>query len=66
MDPFTAIGLASNILSFIDFSAQLINGAREIYDSTSGTTEDNKSREAIVSEMNNFSQIGRASCRERV
>jgi hypothetical protein len=55
MDPFTAIGLASNILSFIDFSAQLINGAREIYDSTAGTTEDNKSREAIVSEMKIFS-----------
>ena len=55
MDPFTAIGLASNILSFIDFSAQLINGAQEIYDSASGTTGGNKSREAIVSEMNNFS-----------
>jgi hypothetical protein len=55
MDPLTAIGLASNILSFIDFSAQLINGAREIYDSTTGATEDNKSREAIVSEMKKFS-----------
>jgi len=54
MDPFTAIGLASNILSFIDFSAQLINGAREIYDSTTGTTEDNKSRESIVNEMKFF------------
>jgi hypothetical protein len=55
MDPLTAIGLTSNILSFIDFSAQLINGAQEIYDSTAGTTEDNKGREAIVREMKNFS-----------
>jgi hypothetical protein len=55
MDPFAAIGLASSILSFIDFSAELITGALEIYGSGSGTTEEGRSREAIVSEMKKFS-----------
>jgi hypothetical protein len=51
MDPFAAIGLASNIVQFVDYSTKLINGARDIYDSASGMTEENKSLESIVSEM---------------
>lgn len=55
MDPLTAIGLVSNILQFLDFSAKLISGAQEIYASPSGETKANKSLEAIVSEMKTFS-----------
>jgi hypothetical protein len=55
MDPFTAIGLASSIVQFVDYSTKLINGAREIYDSASGMTEENKSLESIVSEMKELS-----------
>jgi hypothetical protein len=55
MDPFAAIGLASNIISFVDYSTKIVNGAREIYDSTSGMTQENKSLESIVSEMKELS-----------
>jgi hypothetical protein len=33
MDPFTALGLAGNILQFVDFSCELISKSREIYNS---------------------------------
>ena len=55
MDPLTAIGLASSIVQFVDFSTKLIHGAREIYDSVSGETEENRSLEAVVSEMERLS-----------
>jgi hypothetical protein len=51
MDPFAAIGPASSIVQFVDYSTKFINGARDIYDSASGMTEDNKSLESIVNEM---------------
>lgn len=55
MDPLTAIGLASNILSFIDFSARLLKGAKEVHDSQHGVLEENRSRETIVREMQHMS-----------
>lgn len=55
MDPLTAIGLVSNILSFIDFGVQVVRGAREIYVSPSGLKDDNRSTEAIAREMKRFS-----------
>lgn len=55
MDPLTAIGLASNILSFIDFSARLLKGAKEIHDSQHGVLEENRSRETTVREMQRMS-----------
>jgi hypothetical protein len=55
MDPFTAIGLTSSIVQFVDFSTKLICGAREIYYSTTGTTEENASLELVVTEMKAWS-----------
>lgn len=55
MDPFTAIGLASSIVQFVDFSTKLIHGAREIYDSASSDTLENRSLEAVVGEMKRLS-----------
>lgn len=55
MDPLTAIGLASNILSFIDFSARLLKGAKEVHGSQHGVLEENRSRETIVREMQHMS-----------
>lgn len=55
MDPLTAIGLASNILSFIDFSVSLFKSAKEVHDSTNGTLDDNRSRETVVREMEQLS-----------
>jgi hypothetical protein len=54
MDPLTAIGLASNILSFIDFSVKAVSGVIDIYGSPSGLTEENRSSEVIVDEMRHF------------
>ncbi|KAK2606812.1 hypothetical protein N8I77_005538 [Diaporthe amygdali] len=55
MDPLTAIGLASNIISFIDFSVRLLKGFQEIHDSQHGALEENKSRETITREMQHMS-----------
>jgi hypothetical protein len=51
MDPLAAIGLASAIVQFVDYSTKIIHGAREIYESTSGMTQENRSLESIVSKM---------------
>ena len=51
MDPFSAIGFASNILSFVDFGWTLIREARAIYDSTSGITSSDKSVKAIAQDV---------------
>lgn len=55
MDPLTAIGLVSNILSFIDFSARLLKGAKEVHDSHHGVLEENRSRGTIMREMQRMS-----------
>src|SRR4051794_29327999 len=55
MEPLVALGLVSNILSFIDFSMKLLRGTREIHGSLSGTLEENSSRELVAREMKKFS-----------
>jgi hypothetical protein len=56
MDPLTAIGLASAIVQFVDYSTKIIHGAKEIYDSATGSTEENQSLEHVVIEMQHLSQ----------
>ncbi|KAI0811519.1 hypothetical protein GGR55DRAFT_678339 [Xylaria sp. FL0064] len=51
MDPFSAIGFASNILSFIDFGWKVITEAREIYNSASGTTSGNQTLETTTQDV---------------
>ncbi|KAF5988995.1 hypothetical protein FBULB1_1150, partial [Fusarium bulbicola] len=43
MDPFTAIGLAGNILTFIDIGFRLVSQTKGIYDSKSNSTAENDS-----------------------
>jgi len=38
MDPFTAIGLVGNIITFIDFAFEIVVVAKDIHTSRSGTT----------------------------
>jgi hypothetical protein len=40
LDPLTTLGLASNILQFLDFTAKLIAGSRAISKSQAGLSED--------------------------
>ncbi|KAK3368501.1 hypothetical protein B0H63DRAFT_76801 [Podospora didyma] len=55
MDLVTAVGLVSGILSFVDFSTSLIKGAVKIHESLDGQLDDNRSHEAVLSEMKRFS-----------
>jgi hypothetical protein len=55
MDPFTALGLASNIVQFIDFSAKLIDQACAIHSSLTGATAEDEQLEFVISEMQNLS-----------
>ncbi|KAJ4123183.1 hypothetical protein NW768_009711 [Fusarium equiseti] len=38
MDPITAFQVAGTVITFVEFSRELLNGAREVYKSPSGTT----------------------------
>jgi hypothetical protein len=49
MDPITAIGL-----QFIDYGAKVVTGAIEIYGSASGSIEESRNSETIVTEMRLF------------
>jgi hypothetical protein len=55
MDPLTAIGLVSGIISIIDFSTKVLSGAKEVYDSGHGATAENRSLAAITTEMQTLS-----------
>ncbi|KAL5331546.1 hypothetical protein ACEPPN_001080 [Leptodophora sp. 'Broadleaf-Isolate-01'] len=55
MDPLTAISLASSIVQFIDYSTKLIHGAKEIYGSVTGATEENYRLENVTAEMQTLS-----------
>jgi hypothetical protein len=51
MDPVSAIGLASAIITFIDFAQQIVTGVDEIYSSATGATEENTHIETIISDL---------------
>ena len=57
MDPLTAIGLASNILSFIDFGFEVVSIAKDIHGSPTGKSEDGRNIEAVVKQMRAFSAL---------
>lgn len=42
MDPLSAIGLVSSVITFIDFGYEVISAAREVRASATGTTTANK------------------------
>lgn len=39
MDPISALGLAGNVVQFLDFGGRLVSKGKEIYKSSDGTTE---------------------------
>lgn len=51
MDILTAVGLASNILSFIDFAGQCVKGAYDIYNSELGSTPDNSRSKQLLDDI---------------
>jgi hypothetical protein len=42
LDPFSALGVAGNIVQFVDFSSKLFSNSREAYRSPNGATVENE------------------------
>ncbi|KAK3328174.1 hypothetical protein B0T19DRAFT_442090 [Cercophora scortea] len=55
MDPFTAIGVAASIITFVDFSWSLVTGAKELHDSGRKTTKENARIRSITSDLQKYS-----------
>lgn len=55
MDPLTAIGLAGNIIQFIDYGTGIVKTAWEVSKSKSGFSNNSKTQEAVILEMKRFS-----------
>ncbi|KAH0843180.1 hypothetical protein FOPE_07819 [Fonsecaea pedrosoi] len=55
LDPLSAIGLAANIVQFIDFSRRLISDAKEIYHSTNGVTAENVELQDVAESLSRLS-----------
>jgi len=48
LDPLSALGLASNIVQFVDFTAKLVSKGHKIYQSDNGTLIENDELEATT------------------
>ncbi|KAI9770675.1 MAG: hypothetical protein M1839_003059 [Geoglossum umbratile] len=51
LDPFSALGVAGNIVQFVDFTGRLFSKSRELYRSTSGTTAENEELGRVTREL---------------
>jgi hypothetical protein len=62
MEPLVALTISTAVVQFIDFSAKLIHGAKEIHHSSSSLTEEDRSLEYVTREMNKLSLRLAPSC----
>ncbi len=51
LDPLSAIGLAGNVITFVEFGCSLLSKSREIYVSASGSTSENDQLEIIAMDL---------------
>jgi hypothetical protein len=51
MDPLAAIGLANNIVAFVEFASKIITGAHEVYSSATGTTSNNADMALVIGDV---------------
>ncbi|KAK6840192.1 hypothetical protein PG987_006058 [Apiospora arundinis] len=56
MDALAALGLASNILSFVDFTWKLLAGANEIYASGAGISDDAQFLDTITKDVRYYDE----------
>lgn len=65
MDPVSAVGLASSILTFIEFAATLVTGAVKTYRSENGAFDDDKHLDEAIDELDSLSSLldTRPSCK---
>jgi hypothetical protein len=59
MDPLTAIGLAGNIISFIDVTSNVLSKARQLYDAASGATPENDELESLTKNLRDLADRAR-------
>ncbi|KAJ0115527.1 hypothetical protein J7T55_010349 [Diaporthe amygdali] len=57
MDPVSAVGLASSILTFVDFAWSLLGGAVEIYRSVDGTLDENARLDDVKDDLDSLSDL---------
>ena len=55
MDPVTALGLAGNVVAFVQFSAALLKGTYKIYKSPTEQSEDLQDLKSIYAKLAEFS-----------
>jgi len=51
MEALTAIGFIANVIQFVDLGAKLVGSAKEMRNSVSGMTLENKSLEEVTIQM---------------
>lgn len=51
MDPLSAFSLATNILTFVEFSCKLIADSRAVYKSAAGTSENSRVLKTIATQI---------------
>lgn len=51
MDPVSEIGLASAIITFIEFSWTLVQGTGDIYRSPTGSSRENASISTVIADL---------------
>lgn len=51
MEALAALGLASNVISFVDFSWKLVAGARQIYGSASESSNNSQTLEVLATSI---------------
>jgi hypothetical protein len=57
MEPFTAVGLAGNIVQFVDFTLKVITGAHDLYTSTSGSTNAELEARDVVEHIQKIARL---------
>jgi hypothetical protein len=56
MAELTTIGLARNIIQFVDFGVKLFAGSRELYKSATGSTEEGLELEVVTKSLQDLAQ----------
>lgn len=51
MEPLTALGLAANLIQFVDFASKLVTRARETYKSVDGALVENSELQAVTENL---------------
>lgn len=57
MDPVSAVGLASSVLTFVDFAWNLVGGAVEIYRSLDGVLDENARLDDVQDDLDSLSDL---------